>query len=66
MSGDYIIKLLSLKSVAIGNKKYTNFITKTAVDADLDNFVRRECITNHLPQDSDRYHEKTKQKKMTK
>jgi hypothetical protein len=42
MSGDYIIKLLSLKSVAIGNKKYTNFITKTAVDADLDNFVRRE------------------------
>ena len=49
MSGDYIIKLLSLKSVAIGNEKYTNFITKTAVDADLDNFVRRECITNHLP-----------------
>ena len=43
MSGNYIPKLLSLKSVAMGNQKYTNFITKTAVDADLDRKISLFC-----------------------
>lgn len=43
MSANYTVKLLSLKSVAMGNNKYTNFITKTAVDAELDTMISLFC-----------------------